>query len=857
MTVAATAVLLVVSACSGDDEPGDTSSTSSSAAASATVDGTDPPPVASTTTTTTSTDAPVASESDIGETVLVAAEDGVYQIDRNGDVELLVAGPVAYAVDDTQGGLLFQVDRGRTWEDEDSWSTIVWWIPRGASAPQELLVPTPETGHQLSLHDTYATDDGFAVLYTRHEGVTPNVDINDRLRRFDVPARRVTDLYSQGAFEQGFDQVSTNGELIAGVWHHQVGSGCFIYDLDGQPAHLVPEEASDHTSEDYVSGCRLSPQGDRLVFTTVQSESNERLSTTLHAWDLTADEEVARFVVPRDDGRVVDIEVSEANLMANIVDEDHQKTLVFSLNAPERAPVALPIPGMARFVDTPVGLGAPVHVGAGPDFYRYGDDGLFRVVDGVETQLEAAPVLWAADDLMGGVIYRFHWQIDAETTYWLKADGSRETFGYRHPQFVAVVVGEPTSAMIVSDEWDADSFDHDVDLLLVGLRSGTERRLPNIGFDGDGWSFPLSHGDGLFVGVDGAAVGCGGSDSVISFWDGDGNRIDHPHNPVAESCGPCELSAAISPDGRLLAYSHRADAPSDYHGRLVCGGHDEWWNETQEILANVVVLDLGQGDELFRVTAPARASVVDFDGRYVVVDQGDWVEDQRSVIIYDTWGVHEPIALEGGVALIRQSPNLVLRHDGLGAVSFGDPVDDVMAILTEQFGAPTRDDLYESPFEVPADWDRGDRGPSACHVGTTGNVCFDYIRFVWWEQEGLSVLFSDIEANPEATTGDEDYWTQVPPSFRGYGYRGSEIASLYTAHGITVGSTTEDLLTLGSIVSFGWDACGGYVDFRISDQGKAVRGLLDDQDFEAFDETGVANESATVVSLEAGQRGSC
>jgi hypothetical protein len=278
-----------------------------------------------------------------------------------------------------------------------------------------------------------------------------------------------------------------------------------------------------------------------------------------------------------------------------------------------------------------------------------------------------------------------------------------------------------------------------------------------------------------------------------------------------------------------------------------------------------VVLDFETGDEIFRVTAPARASVVGFDGRFVGVDQGDWVDSEPAVVIYDSWGVHEPVEVDGRVALIAQeqlapvTSELVLRHDGLGAVSFGDPVDDVMAVLTEHLGVPTYDQVHESPFEVPYGWDN--RGPQACHGATHGHICFDYIRFVGWGDVGLSVLFSDIEANPESTPDDDGYWTQVPPSFQGWGYGGNPGAPLHTAHGITVGSTTQDLLLLGPIVTFNWDGCGWQAGFAIAGEGRSdegrIYGLLDYEDFEAFEETGIPREDARVLSLNAGQSGSC
>ncbi|MDH3680646.1 MAG: hypothetical protein OEV40_11915, partial [Acidimicrobiia bacterium] len=66
------------------------------------------------------------------------------------------------------------------------------------------------------MHDSYSTPDGFAVLYTRHETEPPVDELVDSLRRFEVPARQVTELYSQGAFEQGYREVSVGGDLISG-----------------------------------------------------------------------------------------------------------------------------------------------------------------------------------------------------------------------------------------------------------------------------------------------------------------------------------------------------------------------------------------------------------------------------------------------------------------------------------------------------------------------------------------------------------------------------------------------------------------------------------------------------------------
>lgn len=98
-------------------------------------------------------------------------------------------------------------------------------------------------------------------------------------------------------------------------------------------------------------------------------------------------------------------------------------------------------------------------------------------------------------------------------------------------------------------------------------------------------------------------------------------------------------------------------------------------------------------------------------------------------------------------------------------------------------------------------------------------MCFDYLRTVGWDDVGLYVLFSDITVNPEAQSSDDsdDFWIEVEPGLRGYGYAGGESPLLLTADGITIGSTTADLLALGDRVKFWWNECGGGLEFRIRD----------------------------------------
>jgi len=197
-------------------------------------------------------------------------------------------------------------------------------------------------------------------------------------------------------------------------------------------------------------------------------------------------------------------------------------------------------------------------------------------------------------------------------------------------------------------------------------------------------------------------------------------------------------------------------------------------------------------------------------------------------------------------------------------VSFGDPVEDVMMVLTDLFGPPSDDQLYESPFEWEGyeGWTGPDRGVDACHRATVGDVCFDYICHVSWGDVGLWVTFSDLVVNEDADPGADDYWMQVLPNLRGYHYRaGDTVAWRRTVHGIGIGSTVSDLRqTYGDAITFGL-GCGESVEFSVDDpdpaDGGRINGQLVGTDSEAFSESGYVNPDATVLSLSAGAQSSC
>ena len=301
-------------------------------------------------TTTAATTASPGSGLELDQPVLVTGIDGVFQIGTDGTITGLLDGPVSVAVDDARGGLLYQLESGRSREPDDR-STIVWWIPKGAGGAQELLVPAPSSGHLLTLHDTYATPSGFAVLYTRHETTQPVDEMVDSLRRFNVPDRQVTELYSQGAIGQGFGDASAGGALISGTWYGEVGSECFLLELDGRRVDLVQPAAGDPAADEYVGGCALSPKGTRLAFVTTPPE---RVTVSLRHLETG---EQTEFEILEGDARVGAIDLSDRTLLVNLEREGPLSAIVFDLDAPDVSPRRLPIAGVARFTSQPLDIG--------------------------------------------------------------------------------------------------------------------------------------------------------------------------------------------------------------------------------------------------------------------------------------------------------------------------------------------------------------------------------------------------------------------------------------------------------------------------------------------------------------------
>ncbi len=368
-------------------------STSSSSTTTPTTEpaATSTTPVATTTTTSTTTIPVTTTTLEVPlleQPVLIVNSSGVYQVGVDRTITQLVTGPVAYAVDDAQGGLLLQVERGRRvfagfeGEPPSGRPTIIWWIPAGTSSPQELLVPTPGSGHYLSLHDAFAVGESFAVVYERHEGTVPfntsdgrTADMADTLRVFDVASGSVTQLYRVRGYEWNLTDITAASGLVSATEVQHSGSGCRL--LDATTGELVTfpgfpsatPDCFDETTQCAIS-CALSVDAGNVAYDWVRY-NDESADWEIGVADLATGREGSRFLMqgegqstPELDlyGDLVLLNRTRQGLFNRAEEEYEDAALLVDTNDLDSPPVELPIAGRARFVTQPVDVAAPVSI---------------------------------------------------------------------------------------------------------------------------------------------------------------------------------------------------------------------------------------------------------------------------------------------------------------------------------------------------------------------------------------------------------------------------------------------------------------------------------------------------------------
>ncbi len=290
--------------------------------------------------------------------ILVTSDQGVFRVESTGAVTRLVREPVARAVDDGEGGLLYQLHAGRFTDQPDP-LTIVYWVPAGEEAPRELLVTGAGTDLELTLHDAWVTEQGFDVLYTRHEGTVPYDDMSDALRFYDTAHKNVTELYRVRGHEWWIEDVSAGAGMILFTEYQLFGRGLVLLDTTGQPIERpgVPASPdcfpSDDTAETSCAyGGTLSSDGTRIGFFVPTAADTDDVVVQ----SVATAEELARLTPPAAlEGRPCGLSLSGSWLIVNTCDPAGSSghATLFDLGSPDAEPETLSFAGHARFVDAP------------------------------------------------------------------------------------------------------------------------------------------------------------------------------------------------------------------------------------------------------------------------------------------------------------------------------------------------------------------------------------------------------------------------------------------------------------------------------------------------------------------------
>ena len=339
---------LVVASCGGDGT--ETSSTAGDTTTSFGVQTTDAATttaVPTTTTTPTTTAAPVPG---IGAQLLVAGADGVFLVDTDGTISLLIDSAAIFAVDDLNGGVLFQIER---------WSrggrSVVYRVRPDGTDAVKTLVPTSEQG--LTLNGVAVDGDETFAYYSRNEGSTIE-DSKETLRRFSLDTREVTELSTIGGWESGAFPISVSQSLILYNWGAEALHGMYLTDLQANDAAVAANPTPDEGYEDCwvcPSLGELSHDGTRLVYL----EFDQGYQAVIRHVASGAEIRRIKFPFAGDDSRVVSFDLSATHLVVNLVNanaDDNEPAVawVYDLSKVDPEPNILSVSGTAYLTLSPV-----------------------------------------------------------------------------------------------------------------------------------------------------------------------------------------------------------------------------------------------------------------------------------------------------------------------------------------------------------------------------------------------------------------------------------------------------------------------------------------------------------------------
>jgi hypothetical protein len=165
---------------------------------------TTPPPPPSTTPSTVTPNGNASAPP-----LIVTTSDGVLRIGADRETHRIIEGPVAVAVSDTAGGVVFQRGEG---------DTTLWHLPVGATEPVAIVRANP--GEWLELFDITNSGGDAAIVYTLQEASTPQDSSatdtpSDTLRTTSLATRRTRVLATVGGWEWGASSISAGGNRFA------------------------------------------------------------------------------------------------------------------------------------------------------------------------------------------------------------------------------------------------------------------------------------------------------------------------------------------------------------------------------------------------------------------------------------------------------------------------------------------------------------------------------------------------------------------------------------------------------------------------------------------------------------------
>ncbi len=269
-------------------------------------------------------------------------------------VEKLVDSPAFFAIDDLEGGVLFQVER---WSGNRR--SIVYQVAQGRDEAVATLIPTVEQG--LTLHGM-ARDDGDAyIYYSRREGETPD-DAVHTLRRYNMSSREVSELTVVGGWEWGSFPISISDTLIVANWGSEGLLGMNFFDLEGNVAAVAADP--DPVDDDFFDCDRqcpsvgeLSQNGERLVYV-------EEVDGVSHAVirHVASGAEIRRIDLGVPDGWwVMAFDLTNDYLVVNReATSGMLAAWLFDLRVVDPEPVVLPAAGQAYLTRSPVDISGPV-----------------------------------------------------------------------------------------------------------------------------------------------------------------------------------------------------------------------------------------------------------------------------------------------------------------------------------------------------------------------------------------------------------------------------------------------------------------------------------------------------------------